>query len=62
MTQSLTLYCCCCVLLPQVVSKSIYLKLKSQADQRARQGWATIKWECVDADNLHKNVHLVQRR
>jgi hypothetical protein len=49
------------LLLPQVISKQMYLKLKSQADQRARQ-WTSIQWECVDAEDLHKNVTIVQRK
>lgn len=47
---------------PQVVAKSVFNKLRTQTEQRRKQGWARVEWELLDADNLHKNVKYIQAR
>jgi hypothetical protein len=44
------------------VSKSVFNKLRTQTEQRRKQGWSRVEWELLDADNLAKNVKLIQAR
>lgn len=53
---------CHCLLLLQLVSKDVFAKLRSQADQRRKQGWSQVQWEMLDEDTLSKRVKLVQAR
>jgi hypothetical protein len=56
------LSCSCCGVSPQLVSKEIFLQLRSQAEQRRRQGWDKVHWEMLDADQLSSSMLRVRSR